>query len=276
MATESTKSGHTNPDLITGAPASHPGATGIGSASGAATGAALGALGGPIGAVIGGVAGAIVGGGIGHGVGEAYDPSDMAYWKDEYKNRSYYDKSANYDRDVAPAYGYGSSLGTSAGSSASAPTATPRTSTGSTFSTVEEKARQGWDKARGTSSLDYHQVRSHIQDAYDRKVQGGGRTMAGQDATTGTRVNPDAITGAPGSHPGATGIGSASGAATGAALGAMGGPVGAVIGGVAGAAVGGGVGHAAGEAHDPSVGNPDDALVPNAAKRTTATSTDRT
>ncbi len=86
-----------------------------------------------------------------------------------------------------------------------------------------------------------------------------------------THTNPDAITGAPGSHPGATGIGSASGAAVGAALGAIGGPVGAIIGGVAGAAVGGGAGHAAGEANDPSVGNTDDVLVPDAAKRTTAT-----
>ena len=86
-------------------------------------------------------------------------------------------------------------------------------------------------------------------------------------------TNPDAITGAPGSHPGATGIGSASGATVGAVLGAIGGPVGAIIGGVAGAAVGGGVGHSAGEANDPSVGNSDDAITPNSAKRTNAATT---
>ena len=77
---------------------------------------------------------------------------------------------------------------------------------------------------------------------------------------TGAHTNPDAIIGAPGSHPGATAIGSASGAVTGAVLGAIGGPVGTIIGGVVGAAVGGGVGHSAGEANDPSVGdtlNPD-------------------
>ena len=67
-------------------------------------------------------------------------------------------------------------------------------------------------------------------------------------------VNPDPLTGAPGSHPGATAIGSASGAATGAALGALAGPIGAVIGGITGAAVGGGIGHSVGEANDPSVG----------------------
>ncbi len=164
MATNTPTTGHTNPDLITGAPASHPGATGIGSASGAATGAAIGAIGGPIGAIIGGVAGAIVGGGVGHGVGEAHDPSDAAYWKDEYKNRSYYDKTANYDQDVAPAYGYGSSL-------AASTVGTTTAAKPSTFSAVETQARTGWEKVKGSSSMSYDQVRTHIQDAYDRKVK---------------------------------------------------------------------------------------------------------
>ncbi len=263
MATDNTTSGHTNPDPITGAPGSHPGATGIGSASGAATGAAIGMIGGPVGAIIGGIAGAIVGGGTGHAIGEAHDPSDAAYWKDEYKNRSYYDPSSNYDQDVAPAYQYGSTLATPpAASTAGAGTMPGMTPTGS-FATVEDKAKQGWESIRGTSTKSYDQVRSHIQDAFERKSTLASGTSAGQS------VNPDAITGAPGSHPGATGIGSASGAAVGATVGMIGGPVGAIIGGVAGAAVGGGVGHAAGEANDPSVGNPDDAVVPNSVKRTT-------
>jgi hypothetical protein len=68
-----------------------------------------------------------------------------------------------------------------------------------------------------------------------------------------TSSNKDPITGAPGSHPVGTGLGSAGGAAAGAALGAaVGGPVGAVIGGVAGAVAGGAAGHAAGEALDPT------------------------
>ncbi len=66
---------HTNPDPITGAPGSHPGATAIGSASGGVTGAVLGAIAGPVGMVIGAVAGAAVGGGLGHAAGEANDPS---------------------------------------------------------------------------------------------------------------------------------------------------------------------------------------------------------
>ena len=167
MATDTSKTGHTNPDAITGASGSHPGATGIGSASGAATGAAIGAIGGPVGMVVGLVAGAIVGGGTGHAIGEAHDPSDEAYWKDEYKNRGYYDKSANYDQDVAPAYRYGSSLG----APASATAAVGTTAAPSTFASIEDRAKQGWEKVKGTSSLSYDQVRSHVKDAYDRKVQ---------------------------------------------------------------------------------------------------------
>jgi uncharacterized protein (TIGR02271 family) len=74
--------------------------------------------------------------------------------------------------------------------------------------------------------------------------------------TTGRDTNPDPITGKPGSHPVATGVGAAAAGAAGAAIGsvvpgigtAIGGAVGAVIG-----AVGGGVaGHAVGEAIDPT------------------------
>lgn len=74
--------------------------------------------------------------------------------------------------------------------------------------------------------------------------------------TTGRDANPDPITGKPGSHPVATGVGAAAAGAAGAAIGsvvpgigtAIGGAVGAVIG-----AVGGGVaGHAVGEAIDPT------------------------
>jgi len=64
--------------------------------------------------------------------------------------------------------------------------------------------------------------------------------------------NPDAITGAPGSHPVGTAIGSASGAAAGAAIGTLGGPVGTIIGGILGAITGGGIGHGVGEYVDPT------------------------
>lgn len=66
-------------------------------------------------------------------------------------------------------------------------------------------------------------------------------------------ANRDPLTGEPGSHPVATGVGAAGAAAAGAAVGgAVGGPVGAVVGGAVGAVAGGAAGHAAGEAIDPT------------------------
>jgi hypothetical protein len=67
-------------------------------------------------------------------------------------------------------------------------------------------------------------------------------------------ANRDPLTGEPGSHPVATGIGTAAaGAATGAALGAVGaGPIGVGVGIVAGGIAGAIAGHAAGEEIDPT------------------------
>lgn len=68
-------------------------------------------------------------------------------------------------------------------------------------------------------------------------------------------LNPDPITGAPGSHPVGTGVGAAGGAAAGAAIGAVGGPVGVAVGGVIGAVVGGLAGKGVAEQIDPTVEN---------------------
>ncbi|MHB8799567.1 MAG: hypothetical protein ACYDBY_13995 [Thermoanaerobaculia bacterium] len=79
-----------------------------------------------------------------------------------------------------------------------------------------------------------------------------------KDVTNSVDPNPDLnrdpITGAVGSHPVGTGLGSTGGAIGGALAGtAIAGPVGAVVGGVIGAIAGGAVGHVAGEALDPTV-----------------------
>ena len=65
-------------------------------------------------------------------------------------------------------------------------------------------------------------------------------------------LNPDPITGEPGSHPVGTGIGSASAAAAGAAIGAIGGPIGAAVGGVIGAVTGAVIGHNVAEGANPT------------------------
>lgn len=111
-----------NPDPITGAPGSHPTGVGIGAAAGGATGvgaaiaagALTGSVAGPIGTAIGAIVGAVAGGYAGKAIGEAHDPTeDDTYWRDEHKNRPYYKSDYDYDRDLAPAYRYGSTVGKS-------------------------------------------------------------------------------------------------------------------------------------------------------------------
>ena len=67
------------------------------------------------------------------------------------------------------------------------------------------------------------------------------------------QVNPDPITGEPGSHPVGTGAGAAAGGAAGAAVGAAAGPVGMAVGGAIGAVAGGLAGKAAAERVDPTM-----------------------
>lgn len=75
-------------------------------------------------------------------------------------------------------------------------------------------------------------------------------------AGTDHDTNPDAITGAPGSHPIGTGVGAAGGGAAGAAIGAAvsgpAAPIGAVVGAVVGAVAGGLAGKGAAEAVNPT------------------------
>lgn len=160
-----------NPDPITGAPGSHPTGVGVGAASGAATGAALGALGGPIGAAIGIIAGGIVGGYVGKGVGEKIDPTeDVNYWREGYKSRPYFSKDLDYDRDLAPAYRYGSVAGLGVGDDYDRPVTTTAAGRTSRFEEYEDDFRAGWDKVKDKSSLTYDRARDAIRDAFDRRA----------------------------------------------------------------------------------------------------------
>lgn len=71
----------------------------------------------------------------------------------------------------------------------------------------------------------------------------------------GKDVNPDPITGEPGSHPVGTGVGAVGGGATGAAIGAAAGPIGAVAGAVIGAVAGAYAGKGVAEMIDPTAEN---------------------
>jgi uncharacterized protein YcfJ len=144
-----------NRDLITGEPGSHPIGTGVGAAlGGAAAGAAAGTVAGPIGTVIGGAVGAIVGGLAGKGVAEKIDPTrEDAYWRENYKTRSYVDGTGSYD-DYGPAY----ALGVEAQSK----------NPGRDFDDIKGDLSRDWNNARGQSSLDWSRAQHATRDAWNR------------------------------------------------------------------------------------------------------------
>ncbi len=70
------RNGQRNPDLITGAPGSHPGGVAVGTAAGGAMlGAAGGAVAGPVGAAIGAIVGGVAGGYAGKTAAEYVEPT---------------------------------------------------------------------------------------------------------------------------------------------------------------------------------------------------------
>jgi hypothetical protein len=193
-----------NPDLITSAPGSHPVGTGIGAAAGgagaAAAGAAIGAAvsgpAAPIGGVVGAVVGAVVGGYAGKAAAEAVDPTaEDAYWRENYRNRPYYDKNSTYE-DYSSAYRYGVT------SSQQYP--------GKRFDDVSSDLERGWEKTKGTSRLGWEKAKNATRDAWDRVESGmhragqkvenatdrmtGRASDMGQSTTSGTdRTNPDTV-----------------------------------------------------------------------------------
>lgn len=197
-----------NPDPITKAPGSHPTGVGIGAAAGGATGvgaamavgAATGSIAGPIGTAIGIIAGAVVGGYVGKGIGEKVDPTeDVEYWRGAHKDRPYAKNhtSHDYDRDLAPAYRYGSTIGMGMGEDYDRPLSTTGSTTGTSaaagqtaaastggaaysrrYEDHESDIRAGWDKVKGQSSLSYEHAKDAIRDAFDRRASSSRTTTS--------------------------------------------------------------------------------------------------
>jgi len=147
-----------NRDPITGAPGSHPIGTGIGAASAGAAGAVIGSVVPGIGTVIGGAVGAVVGavgGGLaGKAVAESLNPTDEdAYWRNEHKNRPYYEAGHTYD-EYAPAYRYGWESRSKY--------------EGRKFDEVESDLGRDWDRAKGKSSLGWEKAKHATRDAWHR------------------------------------------------------------------------------------------------------------
>jgi hypothetical protein len=156
------KTGDANRDPISGTPGSHPVGTGIGAAAGgtgaalagAAIGAAISGPAAPIGGAIGAVVGAVAGGLAGKGVAESVNPTDEdAYWRNEYKNRPYYESGYTYD-EYAPAYRYGWESRSKY--------------EGRKFDEVESDLGRDWDRAKGRSNLGWEKAKAATRDAWHR------------------------------------------------------------------------------------------------------------
>lgn len=153
-----------NPDAITGAPASHPLGTGIGSLSAGAAGLAIGTVFGPAGSLVGGAIGAVVGavaGGLaGKAVAEGVNPSEEdTYWSTNYANRPYVSPGSKYE-DYRPAYQYGWE---------SRKQYVDRES----FDHAETDMGRDWDKVKGQSTLVWDHAKHAARDAWERAGTAG-------------------------------------------------------------------------------------------------------
>lgn len=97
-------------------------------------------------------------------VRDAYDRSDRTYrayeatdqyYLDKHRSTDYYNDSYQFDSDYRPAYRYG----TYARSAHAGRSWDP---------TLEADLERGWDKARGSSRMDWAQARAAVRDAWDR------------------------------------------------------------------------------------------------------------
>ena len=160
----------TNADPITGAPGSHPVGTGIGAATAGAAGAVIGSavpgVGTVVGGAVGAVVGAVAGGYAGKAVAEAIDPTaEEAYWREEYRNRPYYDSELDYDRDYAPAYRM----------AAEAHNVQP----GRRYEDSMQELEASWNAQR-RSQLDWDRAQHVMRDVYERdRTTGEGTRRTG-------------------------------------------------------------------------------------------------
>ena len=97
----------------------------------------------------------VAGAAAGKGVAERIDPTgETEYWRDEHKRRDYVDKSRDFDRDYASAYGFGLQG--------------RENLPGRTWADSEAKLQRDWDSARGTSTLGWDEARDAVRDSWER------------------------------------------------------------------------------------------------------------
>lgn len=134
-----------------------------GVAGGAAAGAAVGGMTGPVGAAVGAVAGAVVGALAGRAA-KADPKVEDQYWRDNYASRPYVQQGSTYD-DYRPAYQHG----------VDAYNRNPDRH----FDEMEPELRSGWDRSRGTSSLEWDHAKHASRDAWHRVRNAAERALPG-------------------------------------------------------------------------------------------------
>ncbi len=167
-----------NEDPISGEAGAHPVGVGLGTAvGGAAAGAAAGLAAGPIGTVAGAVIGGVVGGLAGKGIAENIDPTvELDYWKNEYRNRDYFDDKRSFD-DYAPAY--------HAGISAYDPTSPED------WNAREALARQQYESSPQNRGMLWDDAKCAAEDAYCRLQQNRPTSDLPNRSTDEVPVMPD-------------------------------------------------------------------------------------
>lgn len=145
-----------NRDPITKTPGAHPVGVGVGGvAGGAAAGAAAGTIFGPVGTLIGAAVGVVAGAAVGKGVAERIDPTgETEYWRDAHRDRPYVKADHDYDRDYAPAYGFGLQAREA-----------DRTRG---WDESEDTLKREWDSSRGESRLGWDDAKPAVRDAWER------------------------------------------------------------------------------------------------------------
>jgi hypothetical protein len=147
----------------------------VGAAAAGAAGAAIGSVvpgvGTAIGGAVGAVVGAVAGGLAGKGVAEAINPTEEdAYWRNEYRNRPYYQSGADYDQ-YEPAYRYGY---TSAAAHR-----------GRRWDDVENDLGRDWETHRGRSGMKWDNAKLAARDAWDRASDKVERAIPGDSDRDG-------------------------------------------------------------------------------------------
>jgi len=101
--------------------------------------------------MIGAAVGAVIGADVGNAIGEKVNPTQLAWWEENYATRPYVKPGEDFDL-YEPAYRHGLE--------------TARLNKGRDFDDLAPSIRNNWNIARGDSELEWDDAAPAIEDAY--------------------------------------------------------------------------------------------------------------